>query len=56
METEKIENLNEKKEEFKQTLADMLSTIEKEEEHLKELQEKFKKQRKEIRKWLSWMG
>jgi hypothetical protein len=56
METETIENWDQKKEDLKQTLDDMLRIMEKEEEHLKELQEKFKKQRKEIRKWLSWMG
>jgi len=56
METERIENLNQKKEELKRTLDDMLHEVETQEELLKALQGKFSKQRKEIRRWLSWMG
>ncbi|HEX5150241.1 MAG TPA: hypothetical protein VFW07_02270 [Parafilimonas sp.] len=56
METERSENLNQKKESFKRTLDDMLHEVETQEELLKALQEKFSKQKKEIRKWLSWMG
>ena len=56
METEKSELWIQKKENFKQTLDDMLSTVEKQEELLQQLQEKFKKRKKEIRKWLSLMG
>ena len=56
METERIENLNQKKEELKRTLDDMLHEVETQEELLKALQAKFSKQRKEIRRWLSWMG
>ena len=53
METEKI---NQKKEDFKKTLDDLLERVEKEEENLKRLQEKFNEQKKEIKKFLSWMG
>jgi len=56
METERIENLDQKKENFKKTLDDMLHEVETQEELLKTLQEKFSKQKKEIRRWLSWMG
>jgi hypothetical protein len=56
METETIETWDQKKEDLKQTLDEMLFAMEREEEHLRELQEKFKKQKKEIRKWLSLMG
>ena len=56
METETSENLNQKKEDFKKTLDDMLQEMEAQEELLKTLQEKFSKHKKEIRKWLSWMG
>jgi len=56
METEKIENWNQKKENFKKTLDDLLYSVEKDEELLKELQEKFARQKKQIRKWLCLMG
>ena len=56
MENEKIENWSQNKENFKKTLDDMLREVETQEELLKTLQEKFGKQKKEIRKWLSWMG
>jgi hypothetical protein len=54
METEKIEN--QKKQSFEKTLDELLERLEKDEENLKQLQEKFNKQKKEIRKWLSLMG
>lgn len=54
METEKIEN--QKKENLKNSLDELLERLEKEEEALKQLQGKFNKQKKEIRKWLSLMG
>lgn len=56
METEKIENYDQKKEIFRKTLDDMLYRVEQEEQLLKQLHERFAKQKKEIRKWLSWMG
>jgi len=56
METEKIENWDEKKGNFKKTLDELLERVKKEEEVAKQLQAKFNKQKKEIRKWLSWMG
>ena len=56
MEAERTTNWNQQKEDFKGILDDFLERIEEEEERLKELQVKFGKQKKEIRKWLSWMG
>jgi len=57
METEKIENYDQKKKEsLKKTLDDLLYQLEQDEQLLKQLQEKFNKQKKEIRKWLHWMG
>ncbi len=56
METESVKNLDEKKETFRKSLDGLLDEVEKEEELLKALQEKFSKQKKEIRKWLSLMG
>jgi hypothetical protein len=56
METEKIKNDDEKKESLKKTLDELLYQLEQDEQLLKQLQEKFAKQKKEIRKWLHWMG
>lgn len=56
METDKIENLDQNKEGLKKTLDELLYQLEQDEQLLKQLQEKFQKQKKEIRKWLSWMG
>lgn len=56
METEEIEVHGQTKDSLRKTLDDMLHRVEQEEELLKQLQEKFAKQKKEIRKWLSWMG
>ena len=47
---------DQKKEAFRTSLDDMLDELNKQEEALKALQEKFRKQKKEIRKWLSLMG
>jgi len=57
METEKNENYDQKKKEsLKKTLDELLYQLEQDEQLLKQLQEKFNKQKKEIRKWLHWMG
>lgn len=56
MEIENVENTNQKKEAFKKDMSVLLSELEEQEEILKALQEKFGKQKKEIQKWLSWMG
>ena len=56
MKTEDIKNLDQKKDDVNKILDDLLDRVTKEEEVLKELQIRFRKQRKEIRKWLSLMG
>lgn len=56
MEDEKIEVAHEKKDSLKKYLDEMFDRVEEQEKLLKELQERFIKQKKEIRKWLSWMG
>jgi hypothetical protein len=61
MEDDKIQNWEDTRERLRKayptlTTDDLIYEIGKEEELLERLQKKLDKNKKEIRKWLSWMG